>query len=57
MTEKEIKDLTAIDDIWRVREDNKVYNALKIGIPIVLSSQNSFAAKDITNIARQIIRI
>lgn len=57
MTEKEIKDMTGIDNIWKVREDHGVYNALRQGIPIVLSSQNSIAARDITNIARQIIKI
>ncbi|MCL4398664.1 MAG: AAA family ATPase [Candidatus Parvarchaeota archaeon] len=57
MTEKEIKDLTGIENLWKVREDNGVYNALRIGIPIVLSSPKSFAARDIMNIAKQIIRL
>ncbi len=57
MTEKEIKEMTGINNIWKIREDHGVYNALRQGIPIVLSSQNSIAAKDITNIARQIIKI
>ena len=57
MTEKEIKDLTDINNIWEIREDRKVYNALRQGIPLVLSSRNSFAARDIMNIAKQIIKI
>ncbi|MCW1294454.1 MAG: AAA family ATPase [Candidatus Parvarchaeum sp.] len=57
MTKKEIEDLTKINNIWEIREDNKVYNALKVGIPLVISSPKSFAARDINGIAKQIIRI
>jgi MinD-like ATPase involved in chromosome partitioning or flagellar assembly len=57
MTEKETRDLMDIKNVWKVREDNKVYNALKIGIPLVLSSSGSFAAKDIINVAKQLIKI
>jgi septum site-determining protein MinD len=57
MTEKETKDLMEIKNVWRIRDDKKVYNALKIGVPLVLSSPKSFAAKDITNLAKQLIKI
>ncbi|MCL5976008.1 MAG: AAA family ATPase [Candidatus Parvarchaeota archaeon] len=57
MTKKEIEELTRISNIWEIREDNKVYNALKVGIPLVISSPKSFAARDINSIAKQIIRI
>ncbi|MGC8533038.1 MAG: AAA family ATPase [Candidatus Parvarchaeum sp.] len=57
MTKKEIGELTKINNIWEIREDNKVYNALKVGIPLVISSPKSFAARDINNIAKQIIKI
>ena len=57
MTKKEIEDLTKINNIWEIREDNKVYNALKVGIPLVISSPKSFASRDINGIAKQIIRI
>ena len=57
MTENEIKDITKINNIWKIREDHGVYNALRQGIPMVLSSKKSIAAKDIINISRQIIKI
>ena len=57
MTEKETKDLMEIKNVWRIRDDKKVYNALKRGVPLVLSSPKSFAAKDITNLAKQLIKI
>ena len=57
MTEKETRDLMEIKNVWKIREDNKVYNALKVGIPLVLSSPKSFAAKDIINIAKQLTKI
>jgi len=56
MTDKEIKEMTGINNIWKIREDSRVYNALKQGIPLVLSSQKSIAARDIVNIAKQIIK-
>jgi septum site-determining protein MinD len=56
MKKEEIENLTGINNIWEIREDNKVYNALKLGIPLVLSSPKSFAARDINNIAKQIIK-
>ena len=57
MTEKEIKEMIGLSNIWKIREDSKVYNALKQGIPLVISSQKSIAARDIINIAKQIIKI
>ena len=50
-------DLTKIKSVFKVRDDNVVYRALHVGIPVVILSPNSLVARDITNIAKNIIKI
>ena len=57
VTEKEAKDLTKIENLWKIREDNTVYRALKTGIPIVMLSQKSAASRDLINMAKEIIKL
>ncbi len=57
MSVKEIKDLTGIENVWKIREDNSVYKALKIGIPMVISSPKCWAARDITAMAKEIVKL
>jgi septum site-determining protein MinD len=57
ITVKEAEQLTKIGNIWKIREDNGVYNALRQGIPAVISLPKSEASRDITSIAKNIIKL
>jgi MinD-like ATPase involved in chromosome partitioning or flagellar assembly len=57
VTKKEAEDMTGIQNIWRIREDQRVYLALKQGIPIVTCASKSPASLDIINIAKDVIKM
>ncbi len=57
ITKKEAEEITDIGNVWKIREDNNVYNALKQGIPVVMSSPKSGISIDIANIAKNIIKL